>query len=661
MSISTPKVFENFDRSFQEMREATPLTRKDKATKLISQADLLALTQDGLEYLYENALALEEAGVFEGTVWQEPDKLVPYLVKGTLKAGHPTSSFEILSELRMLAYAQSNIANGRILAQEASDFVSEVVMLNLEFALREPSEESRNQMTERELKKAFGVFTFLLSKVDLEDIQDKLAEEIRLICAQRPIVTRKVREILQLLHDEGMELHTKSGKLLQFYLDAVYTPTEATKKNPGPVEYLHFLEKAKKSQLMEEAKQMGHLMEETGLVSKYHAVLLAYVIKAAPEAVPSAMSLSDIGHAEWEKHHTLIKSLVEETIHIENCQCIFGLSRMLETSMFSRSAVSTALENLRKIRLNPHVERRILKSIVNPSPQVTALQYLLGATFRVLGQPIGVGQGNNPTCQSARGISMWSQHAPAKLLNMIITAATQNNLIFRFEGADLVSSELGKGLLDKLDYNLDAVSVTLVPHLDKIYNEMMKRASMRGEDPHKWVNPAMYGQWIQVGFASAYHYLSNSIMDYQGFIRRFYAAFHPHHNGHHHMVYPNPVGIYVTSSKGDMVGFHAVSLLRVDENEHGEVRAYFLNPNNEGRQNWGQDITPSVYGHGERHGESSLPFHEFAARVYAFHYNYLETQQHLSDVPDEPIMKVEQMAKESWGRSYNWIQQAKTW
>ncbi|MDZ7847170.1 MAG: hypothetical protein U5L96_10585 [Owenweeksia sp.] len=96
------------------------------------------------------------------------------------------------------------------------------------------------------------------------------------------------------------------------------------------------------------------------------------------------------------------------------------------------------------------------------------------------------------------------------------------------------------------------------------------------------------------------------------------------------MVYPNPVGLFITSSKGDMLGFHAVSLLRVSENtenvEGSEIRAYFLNPNNEGRQDWGQSIKPSVYGNGERHGESSLPIHQFMARVYAFHFNKLDAQ-----------------------------------
>ena len=189
---------------------------------------------------------------------------------------------------------------------------------------------------------------------------------------------------------------------------------------------------------------------------------------------------------------------------------------------------------------------------------------------------------------------------------------------------------------------------------------MMRRATGRGEDPHKWVNPAMYGQWIQLGFASAYDYLTNSIMDFKGFMSIFYKSFHPDQNNGRQLSYPNPVGIIITSSTAEMIGFHAISLLRVDKSPAGELRAYFLNPNNEGRQNWGQGIRPTVYGHGEKHGESSLPFAHFASRIYAFHYNSLEVYPG-SLMDEKEIEKVEILARESWGKSYTWNQQTKLW
>lgn len=256
---------------------------------------------------------------------------------------------------------------------------------------------------------------------------------------------------------------------------------------------------------------------------------------------------------------------------------------------------------------------------------------------------------------------MWSQHAPAKLIQMVQMAAVHDDLSFRFEGQEVKYSLTQPGLVQVLDHHLDAVSVTLVPMLDRIYNDMMIKASGRGEDPHKWVNPALYGQWIQIGFASAYDYLSNAIMDFDGFTRVFYAMFHPKYNGGHRMIYPNPVGIFVTTAKGEMLGFHAISLLRIDEDPEGNLRAYFLNPNNEGRQDWGQGIKPSVYGKGEIHGESSLPFHQFAARTYAFHYNNLEAAEIIGNVPAAEVEKVQKLAKESWGKSYTWLEIKRQW
>lgn len=662
MTETTDKVFSNFDISFQEFKDSGELTKHDKATRLASQIDILSLTRNGLTHLYGRSVELDKAGIFKGTAWSDPDKLVPFLVKGTLKAGHPTSSFELLSELRILRYAKGEEISESITQDAAQRFLEEVIVHNLEFALREPTEETRTVMTERELKKTNNLFGFIMSEMDLTGVYERLVEEVSLICAQRPIRTRKARELISLV-DRRFDTSgdTENDRAMRGFIDALFAPSEGAKEHKEAADYAVFLDQSNEPTLAKEAESMGEHMNATGLVSGHHALLLKKLVLEYPDLVPVCLSLNDRGVAEWDKFYKLISKLIAETVSWDNCQCIYGLARMLGKNLFSRRPVRVGLENLRKIKVNSQVEKRILKSLVDPDADITALQYLIGGTIKVLGQPLGVGQGNNPTCQSARGISMWSQHSPAKLIDMIITVSTQNDLIMRFENQDLISNQLGKGLLDKLDYNLDVVSVVLVPHLDKIYSEMMRLSAGRLDDPHKWVNPAMYGQWIQVGFASCYDYLSNSIMDYEGFMRRLYASFHPKYNGNQQMVYPNPVGIFITSNKGDMIGFHAVSLLRVDKSPKGEWRAYFLNPNNEGRQDWGQEISPSVDGEGEKPGESSLPFYQFAARIYAFHYNSLDVKGWLMEVSDAELKQVEILARASWGKSYFWNQQTKLW
>jgi hypothetical protein len=663
MTETLERGYDNFEISFEEYKSAGELLKDEKAKKLLSQVDILSRTREGLKYLFNRSLDIEAAGFFDHTAWNDPQKLTPSLVKGTLMAGHPGSGYEILSDLRMLAYAKKGVNDGKkISSKDAEAYLEEVLVNNLEFAFQELTEETRLAMSPQEVKKVYNLFSLLLAESDISGIKDKLADEIQLICEQRPVVTRKVREIIHLVsHKMDLDPVEESDQRLLFYVNAVNSPTSLCNHYPDPEEYALEVKKLNDKKLKEEVACLADAMRRTGLATPFLALVLLQLVADKRSLVPVALRLNKRGEAEFSRHQDLVISLIEEVVSIDSFQCIYGLARVLEKSLLSRHAVKASINNLRMISINPQVEKRILKCQTKPRKSVTAKQYLLAATLRVLGQPLGVGQGNNSTCQSARGISMWSQHSPAKLVNMIITVAAQNNLILRFENADLESVKLTKGLVDKLDYNLDAVSAVLVPHLDKIYNEMMRRASGRGEDPHKWVNPALYGHWIQIGFASAYSYFTNSIQDFKGFVRLFYAAFHPEYNGGREIVYPNPLGIFVTSGSGAMIGFHAVSLLHVAKDPYGEMRAYFLNPNNEGRQNWGQGIKPSVYGHGEKHGESSLPFYQFAARTYAFHFNSLETKDHIDSVPAEEVEKVERLARESWGKAYLWSEFIKQW
>lgn len=653
---------ELFEELFIEFKEATVLTKPQKAQKLMGQLDTWSDDKEGIKRVYNHVAELTQSGIFEGTPWEHPGKLVTGLVNGTFKSGHPNSTFELLSELRMLAIADGNIQSTDMSLDEADNFLQDVIVNNLEFVFNEPKEETRLVMTEHELKKVHALFLFLFDQINLSKVKSKLAEELFLICEQRPVVTEKQRRIIALVKEKiDLDPDDPEDAALLSFQRCIYRPTDGT-LDKDFIEYGDFLKTLGTEELKIEAKQMGDSMLQYGLVSQYQAVLLLYLVQEQLyEFIPACMGLNPTGLARYNEFRDFISFLIVQVIHPYNAQCVYGLAKMLENGILSREAVRAGLYNVSKISIHPEVAKRILISTGTPHKKITPKQYLMGSLFRVLGQPLGVGQGNNPTCQSARGISMWSQHAPAKLIHMLQTAAVHNDLGFRFEGKEINYSETPDGLIQRLDHHLDAVSVTLVPMLDRIYNEMMRRASGRGEDPHKWVNPAMYGQWIQIGFASAYDYLSGAIVDFTGFVRIFYAMCHPQYNGGHRLVYPNPVGIFITSAKGEMLGFHAVSLLRVNEDPEGQIRAYFLNPNNEGRQDWGQGIKPSVYGKGEVHGESSLPVHEFAARVYAFHYNNLEASPKMDDVPEEEVQVVYKLAIESWGKSYKWLEIKKKW
>lgn len=663
MNAVLDSVYNNFEIGLEEFKDATSLTKREKAQKLASQIDLLSRTPKGLAHLFERSLELENAGLFENTAWANPQKQVPGLVKGTLMAGHPTSTFEIISELRTLSYAMGKKGKADITKKEASTFLEEALVHNLEFAFDELTEETRSKLTPQERKKVVNHYKFLMEKADLSGIKEKLVEEISMVIAQRPVVSRSVRNLIQAVYQKmEFDESNKVDRKLLYFINAVYFPGPVAEAHTGAESYRKAIAEADEATLKAEAESIGNYLHETGLTNPYLAVMLRHALQHQPELIPSLLHLNGKGKEEWKRYKDYVTELALEIFSIHNYHGIYGLKRMLERNLFSRRPVRAGLTNLKLIKIHEQVEKRIHKSIADPTGEINAKQYLLGALVAILGQPLGIGQGNNATCQSARGISMWAHHSPAKLINIVTTVTTANNLIMRFENQDLESLKLGKGLVNKLDYALDAVSVILVPHLDKIYNEMMRRAAGRGEDAHKWANPALYGHWIPTGFASAYNPVFNSIHDFDGFVRLFYASFHPEYNGGHELVYPNPIGIFVTTSKAELLGFHAVSLLRIAENENtGKLRAYFLNPNNEGRQDWGQGIKPTVFGHGERYGESSLPIDHFVSRAYAYHFNQLYDRKQLNRVPDKVVKEITRLAKESWGKAYSWSDIKKEW
>ena len=645
-------VKKKFFETLENFSEATPLLAESHKKKLLSSLDVLTDTKEGIHFLYDNIEHLVNAGLFSDTMWDDPARLVPTLVGGTLKAGGQNTIVEIASELRIMAVAEGHVRYKNFSSSKAKTFLEEALVNNLDLIFPGGSEEDRT-MEEGTMRKINLLFDVLTEKFSMNNIKGRLSREIELICAQRPVVTDRVLEIIRTIKDEiSLDSEKEEDRRLNYYVNAVYRPSEKAGEL-NEEEYISYLNTAKRNEVVTECKQLAETMHSTGLAVSYHALLLRRVADDGA-LVKLALGLDSVGQAEYGKHKKFVSELINEVIFPDTARSCFGLAKLLERSLLSHQPVKSGLQRILGLTLAPEIARNIQKSRKNSNLEPTRI--LTAECLGILGQPLGVGQGWNPTCQSARGISLWSSHAPGKLLRMIESAAKANSLWMRFEGHLIKSEDLGLGLVKELDYNLDAVSVVLVPHLDKIYNEMMRRASNRNDDPHKWVNPAMYGHWIPNGFTSAYDYLTNSIKNYESFIRTFYVTHHPDYNGGNDLAYPNPVGIFLTSSTGKLIGFHAVSILRI-RRVKGQVRVYILNPNNEGRQRWQDDMRPTVAGNGERPGESSLPFHQFASRLYAFHFNRSDLND-LSIVNDDDVQKVTDIAKNSWGDSYQWIEMA---
>jgi len=651
-TLVSSSLLENLTETLTSLATATPLTRRQGVTRLLSQVDVLADSREGLAALRERIVELHDIGVFQDGPWEDPDRLVPALVGGTLRAGGNTTLMEILSELRMLAIAEGDLEIPGYGAERAQEFLKEVLVNTLDLLF--PGETEADRSLDSSLRARIDhLMRFLVDRIPLDRIKEALATEIELICLQRPVVTTRALRIIGLVRREvTLNAEDDADRRLAGYVEAVFSPSpDADARSPS--EYRAFLAKADPAALEAESHRLSRSMTDTGLAVAYHALLVRRVSRE-PHLLAEALGLGHGGRAELERHHEFVAELIEDAVHPSTARSTYGLARLLDRGLLSRQPVREGLARIRGMSLHSDMAKLVDRS--GTGGELPAPQVLLADCLCVLGQPLGVGQGKNPTCQSARGISLWSRHAPGKLLDMVRAAARTNDLGMRFEGEMVRSSEVAEGLLKdrELDYELDAVSLVLVPHLDRIYNEMMRRASHRGEDPHKWVNPAMYGHWIPTGFVSAYDAVSGRITQYESFLRTFYATHHPDFNEGHDLAYPNPVGIFLTSASGALIGFHAVSILRVRRWE-GQVRVYIVNPNTEGRQRWYEDMSPTVAGHGEEHGESSLPFDQFASRLYAFHFHPSDVGD-LEAVVEGTIARVEKAARASWGRSYQWVE-----
>lgn len=643
---------EKFDLALQALSEAKPFAKSTYQTDVFQLAETLMQTDAGMRALLDRAHRFDDAGVFASGPWADPAKLQPPLVAGSLGAGGVYPVVEILSELRMLSIAKG-MKESHVSQPDANAFLTEVMALNLQYLFPGDTEQERVSAGPHR-GSSIRLFRLLAEELEVSSLREDVVSEIEQICAQRPIMTARVRSLIEMASRIPENPHAgHSDQRLPVYTWAVKGASALSQQHPELADYRSALRRCERSVLEDEAKSFAKTMCSTGLTCPHHAILVRHLRANETDLLPAALGLNELGRADLGQNLDFVKQLIRVAILPATAQAIYGLARVLELGLLSRQEVSAGLTRLIDLDLTSEVRRNLLARR-QTRDGVTANSLLLAGVVSVFGQPLGVGQGNNPTCQAARAISLWAQHAHGYLLELLVSAARDGFVEFSFEGETLRSDALVGGVATQLDFDLDPVSIVLTPHLDLIYDGMMKRVALKQEDGHKWVNPALYGRWVPNGFASVFaDRAQTTISDYDEFVRRFFSTHHPAYNDGHLLMYPNPVGILVTNNHGDYLGPHAVSVQRVEEDPQGELRAYFYNPNNEGRQDWGQSVRPSIRGHGENEGESSLPFHEFAARLYAFHYNPYEEGDAYA-VPLAALEEVEAAARETWGRAFVW-------
>jgi hypothetical protein len=635
------------------IEQAEPFAKAKYQTEFYRRATDLFESDEGLEFVRRQAHRFDAAGVFHTGPWEHPERLLPELVGGGLRAEGQYPSVEILSELRVLSIAASEAKHSNFSVEEAQAFLRTVMGLNLDLLYGNETEESR--LRPKVYAQARRVLGMIEKEISAEGLLERVLDDIDARVAQRPIDVSSTLKMIEQAKNIPAGPDSKLSARLDRYLKATGVPTPLSAKAGSPANYRNLLVQVTPHELDNEAKVVGKLMTLTGLSSEYHVALIQHVLKNDDTGVLAlALDLTEVGQAHLEQYRDQVLDLMRLTIHPPTSWIIYGFQQMLERVLLARPEVADGLTKLCNLDLSTSTQQALKKYLPRGSG-ISANAAIVGGAVAMLGQPLGVGQGNNPTCQGARALSLWSLHDPGYLLQLLTSAVRDDTVEFLFEGTPIFSGEISGGVAEgKFDLRLDPVSRILVPHLDRVYDEMMRRAALRGEDPHKWVNPALYGRWVPNSLISPFNLINQTVVGYEDFLRLFYATHHPSYDGGHDLVYPNPVGLLITNVHGRFLGYHAVSIQRVAEDDAGKVRVYFFNPNNEGRQNWGKGVEPSVVDHGEIPGESSLPFDHFAAHLYAFHYNQMEVGDP-DAVPKEIVAEVTTHAKEGWGEAFTWL------
>ena len=647
-AVNMDKLVQNLDDALAAVAESRPFAKVGKLPRLLDNARLVLLQPGGCGVIEARAQRLEEAGVFSGTDWAEPGNLLPSLTTFALQSTNAdTVVIEALSELRLLAVARDQYLHPSVSAEQAHHYLTQVLAINLGLLFGMTGEAEREQGKLALISQA--VVQHVATHIGYEHVIDSLIEEIWRILEQRPIqvadVRRMITQIAICRADPEADLGG-AGRGADRLISSLYGPTRGCSEDPGTAIYQQRLESMDGVALQNEATGFARSMHDTGLVSPYHATFVRFIVGDHDTLLSEALGLSSTGRDCLLCYRELVHALIRESVHPETAQGLYGLALTLERGILYQPPVAPALWRQVRLALCPKARERLqLAYGYQPSPGA----WLIQGVLNMLGQPLGVGQGNNPTCQSARALSMWAYNDPDYLLQMVAWAARDNEIIMHFEGQPVSSARSAGGVASEVALDLDPVSLVVVPHLDRIYAEMGRLCVVREGDPHKWVNPEFHGWSAGRGFAINVDVATGQLDDLDGFIRHFYASYHPYYNGNQPLIHPQPAGIAVTDSAARFIGWHAITILRAALDPDGEMRVYFFNPNNDSGQNWGDDVKVSTSGHGERFGESSLPFEQFTSRLYIFHFDPLERGEP-AEVSDEELQRVVQGVLRSWGK-----------
>ncbi|WAM49708.1 hypothetical protein [Vreelandella venusta] len=639
-----------FDDAVRLLSQAPAFSKPAKLPRVMDTARRLLMQEGGCAALEARAADFESAGVFAGSDWETPQFLVPTLTTFSLKS--PDANvvvIEALSELRLLAVAKGEYLHALVSQEHAHHYLTQVMAINLWLLFNAPSEAERETQG-RLATIPRQLFQHLADRIGYVHVIDQLIDEIWRILKQRPIQVDAIKQMITQIAlcqiNPAIDLGA-SGQGADRLVSSLFGPTQACREDPGIAVYRERLERMDSAALQAEATGFARAMHDTGLVSPYHTILMRYLLEESDHLLSEALGLSSTGRDCLLCYRELVHALIRGGVYPATAQAVYGLALLLERGILYQPPVAPAMWRQLNLKLSEWSEARLnLAYGEDASPRARLIEGVLC----MLGLPLGVGQGNNPTCQSARALSMWAYNDPDYLLQMVAWAARDDEIIMHFEGQPISSMESASGVASELPMDLDPASLIVVPHLDRIYAEMGRRCIGREGDPHRWVNPEFHGWWSGRGFSINVDVASGQLSGVDNFIRHFYASYHPYYNGNQPLIHPQPAGIAVTDSAARFIGWHAITILRASLDPNDVMRIYFYNPNNDSGQDWGDGVKVSTSGNGERFGEASLPFAQFTSRLYIYHYDPLERGE-LATVTQEELESVKGYLHRSWGAS----------
>ncbi len=634
------------DEATEILAKARDFAKPGKLARVFDTARRVLLQEGGGAAVEARAQKLEAAGLFDGSDWATPQILIPSLTTQALRSPNAdTVVVEALSELRLLAVAMGDYRHPLISAEQAHHYLTQVLAINLSL-LFGPVGEAERESQGRLAQLPRNLLRHLAQRIGYDQIIDKLIEEIWRILQQRPIQVDSVKQMITQIAicraNPAIDLGV-SGQGAERLVSSLYGPTQGCREDPGLGVYRERLQRMDASTLQSEAIGFARAMHDTGLVSPYHPVLLRHLLEHGDHLLSEALGLSSTGRDCLLCYNQLVRALIEQAVHPATTQAVYGLSLLLERGILYQPPVAPAMWRQLGLPLSERSQQRLRLAYGDSAPPRARL---LEGVLCMIGLPLGVGQGNNPTCQAARALSMWASNDPDYLLQMVAWAARDDEIVMHFAGQPISSRQPEPAA--ELSIDLDPVSLLVVPHLNRIYTEMGRRCAGREGDPHRWINPEFHGWWVGRGFSINVDVATGQLHELEDFLRRFYACYHPYYNGNQPLIHPQPAGIAITDSAARFIGWHAITILRVALDPGESMRVYFFNPNNDSGQDWGDGVKVSTAGNGELFGEASLPFEQFASRLYIFHYDPLECGD-LAGAPREGLDRIVGYVHRSWG------------